>query len=350
LQKQARQKGIQIIVTTHSPNLASVINLNNIVLMTAKRAFSMAKDETKLRKTDYRFLQRFLDVTRANLFFARGVMIVEGDAENILLPTLARLLGRSFARHGVSIVNVGGVGLRRYACIFQRKGVTAEERDKQVGMRVACVADMDVMPNCAPMIIGKVRNDEEWPKLTRRRWRAKKDVNLTEERNRKMAKASGQCVETFVSDEWTLEYDLALGLKGKDGRFTGGLAEDVYVAACLAEEDEAINAGRKKLSAVTKTALKEFSKIKDKAAPTDDCSAEEVLAAHVYAKFARDGVSKAIAAQYLAERLQKKRKEGKLTPADLRERLPKYLTGAIDYVTEGLDATASALNAPGKAQ
>ena len=59
--------------------------------------------------------------SKANLFFARGVLIVEGDAENILLPTIARLAGSDLTAHGVSIVNVGGVGLRRYARIFRRK-------------------------------------------------------------------------------------------------------------------------------------------------------------------------------------------------------------------------------------
>ena len=42
-----------------------------------------------LEDNDYRFLERFLDVTKANLFFAHGVIIVEGDAEALLLPVLA---------------------------------------------------------------------------------------------------------------------------------------------------------------------------------------------------------------------------------------------------------------------
>jgi putative ATP-dependent endonuclease of OLD family len=39
---------------------------------------------------DYDFLYRFLDATKANLFFARGVLLVEGDAENLLIPTIAK--------------------------------------------------------------------------------------------------------------------------------------------------------------------------------------------------------------------------------------------------------------------
>src|SRR5437879_932354 len=126
-----------------------------MVIIRNKRPFSLGYGHTELEPADYRFLKRFLDVTKANLFFARGVMIVEGDAENILLPTLAKLIGRDFTEHGVSIVNVGGVGLRRYARIFQRKNVKDDEKDKQLFIPVACVTDMDVMPNCAGEITGK---------------------------------------------------------------------------------------------------------------------------------------------------------------------------------------------------
>ena len=337
LQNQAKDKGIQVIVTTHSPNLTSAIDLNNIVMIRKGRAFSMAQGQTQLEPSDYRFLQRFLDVTKANLFFARGVMIVEGDAENILLPTLAKLIGRDFAEHGVSIVNVGGVGLRRYARIFQRTNVKDEQDNDHISIPVACVTDMDVMPDCAPAIIGRLKEGENWPGTAKRRWKAKRDftdpAQLRVHRSQLTSKTDGQCVKTFVSDEWTLEYDLALGRKDENGRFTGGLAEDVYIAACLAEKDEAINAGQKNVKDVRQSAIEQFTELGKKAAVTDGCTAQEVLAAHIYAKFAKDGVSKAVAAQYLAEWLLEKARKQELTGGDLRTKLPRYLVEAIDYVT-----------------
>jgi putative ATP-dependent endonuclease of OLD family len=156
---------------------------------------------------------------------------------------------------------------------------------------------------------------------------------LDKHREAKVAKASGQGVETFVSDEWTLEYDLALGSKHENGSFTGGLAADVFVAACCADQDDAINAKTKKVADVISDSLGEFAALKAKSKHEEGCTAEEVLAVNVYAKFAQKGVSKAIAAQYLAERLQKKVKDGKLMGDELRAKLPKYLTAAIDYVT-----------------
>ena len=347
LQDQASEAGIQIIITTHSPNLASAINLNNLVMIHRGRAFSMAEGDTKLSPSDYRFLERFLDVTKANLFFARGVMIVEGDAESILLPTLAKILNRDFTERGVSIVNVGGVGLRRYARVFRREHV---ENDGELQVPVACLADMDVLPDCAPEILGKkMEEDGSWPDKAKRGWRAKRDFEkpdvLEDRRTERDDKASGQRVKTFVSDEWTLEYDLALGPKGDHGTFTGGLAEDIYLAARLAEHDDKISAGDTDRPTVERAAVAEFKQLSEAASALDHSAAEEVLASRVYAKFAKDGVSKAVAAQYLAERLELKHAAGLLTPDSLRARLPKYIVDSIDYVT-GQEPTPLATESP----
>lgn len=308
---------IQIILTTHSPNLASAIPLDSLVLIHGGKAFTLARGHTELSPDDYRFLQRFLDVTKANLFFARGVMIVEGDAENILLPTLARLIGMDLSAHGVSIVNVGGVGLRRFARIFQRKDA---EVDGPIKVPVACITDMDVMPDYAPVIVGKTK---PFPALNKRRWRMKSDFadgELDTRREEIRAKASGQFVETFVSDEWTLEYDLA----------RHGLAEDVWIAATLACQDDKINEPDRaeNIFRVARAAKAEF-----KAKQAAYGNAEE-LAAHVYSLFTNSPkASKPIAAQYLSEILEWKVARGVYDAADLAGLLPPYVTAAVRYAT-----------------
>jgi putative ATP-dependent endonuclease of OLD family len=317
-EQRADAQKIQIIITTHSPNLASAIELDNLVLLQGRKAFPLAFGETGLDKSDYGFLARFLDVTKANLFFARGLLVVEGDAENILIPTLATLLGRGLTENGVSIVNVGGTGLRRFARIYLRKD---SRKDGTIDVPVACVADFDVMPDCAPEIVGKVETGTPWPETNKRRWRAKKDFttqDLIKRRGEIGAKASGQRVQTFVSDEWTLEYDLAFS----------GLARDVWIAAHLAQADEKINECKTTKEAISLGALKSFAELAKKGLSQDE------LASHVYALFATGSVtSKATAAQYLACLLEGRRKKGELSPDGLRQILPKYLVAAIEYVT-----------------
>jgi putative ATP-dependent endonuclease of the OLD family len=309
---------IQVIVTTHSPNLASVIDLDNLVLLHGGKAFPLVSGRTQLDQSDYGFLGRFLDVTKANMFFARGLLIVEGDAENILLPTLARLIGRDLTENGVSIVNVGGTGLRRFARIYQRK---RPDQDGAINIPVACVTDYDVMPDCAPAIIGKTRPGDACPDKKDRRWRAKADFTAAELEQRRQdirAKASGQHVETFVAGEWTLEYDLAYC----------GLARDVWIAAHLAKADAQINAGKTTREAVARNALRSYAELSNRNLP------KEELASHVYASIAADStVSKATVAQYLACLLEARKKKGQLTPETLRATLPPYLPAAIDHVT-----------------
>jgi putative ATP-dependent endonuclease of OLD family len=333
LQQQADEKRIQIIVSTHSPNLASVINLDNIVVIRDGAAFSMKSGVTELDSSDYRFLERFLDATKANLFFARGVVIVEGDAENILLPELATLIGRDFTKYGVSIVNVGGVGLRRYARIFQRKAPASRFLD----VPVACITDMDVMPDCAPAIVEKkLKDDGSFPE--KRRWLVKADFvgegkpTLLQRREALRKKASGQFVETFVADEWTLEYDLAYY----------GLAKYVYVAAHLAIEDERATQRGEQFDGPARSAefrkgLEEYKSLEATAQSEVDkdvamgSSMREVLASKVYAKVLK--TSKPLTAQYLSSCLRKKSDNASLMAEDLRQLLPPYLVNAIDFVT-----------------
>jgi putative ATP-dependent endonuclease of OLD family len=325
----------QIIITTHSPNLASEIDLNNLVIIRSGKAFSTADGETKLDSNDYKFLSRFLDVTKANLFFARGVMIVEGDAENILMPTLAKCIGKDFTEHGVSMVNVGGVGLRRYAKIFMRKNPA---QDGIPPVPVACVTDLDVMPNCGPCIIKIIKDDSDWPILgdgEERKWRAKRDFELTELNEHKekvKSKAHGQNVKSFVADEWTLEYDLAFANDN-------ALAEEVYIAAQLAIWDEGDNYSEETAKEKLEKAQTKYAALKkdaDKLAADNDWDKNEVLASKVYAMYVTGSkASKSIAAQYLCEIILGKMKSEKND--DLRAKLPSYVVEAIDYVTSNLN-------------
>ncbi len=316
-------RSVQILLSTHSPNLASKIPLRNLVLLQGGRAHSLSEGHTKLDVGDYRFLERFLDVTKANLLFSHSVLIVEGDAEAILLPAIATLIGRDLTAHGVSIVNVGGKGLRRFSRIFQRQN----EGVLGIEIPVACIADMDVMPDCAPKILGLVTgdDDEKW-KSSARRWRAQRDFGtdattrqtaLANER-RRLQKNDGQSVQTFVANHWTLEYDLA----------RSGLAEQVFKAAFLAKNDDPLNEEKRTRDDVIADAATHFATLQTQSNGDDD-----VLCSHIYGLFHSQAASKAIAAQYLAELLPDLCKEKAIDAAAARTLLPAYIVEAIEYVT-----------------
>ena len=184
-----KQDEVQLIITTHSPNLASKIKLKNLIICNGNNAFSMGKDYTELKEDTYVFLEKFLDVTKSNLFFAKGVILVEGWAEEILIPSLAKAIGIDLTAKGVSVVNVGNLGFDHYSKIFLRKNAPFMD------IPVAVVTDCDVRE------YEENGNDYQ-----------KKD-NIDSERENKIIEIkskSSQNVKYFVAPRWTLEYCLNL--------------------------------------------------------------------------------------------------------------------------------------------
>jgi putative ATP-dependent endonuclease of OLD family len=301
---------VQVMVTTHSPNLASKVKLASMLLVSKGQAFPLGPEYTLLSPTDYRFLERFLDVTKANLFFARGVLIVEGDAESLLLPAIARLLGRDLTQYGVSIVNVGSRGLRRYARIFRRRANVDENGSPSIPIRVACLVDRDVLPDCARGVLnisgGPHRTFES--DLT--------DDSARKEYIHKLCEDDGENVRTFVSDRWTLEYDLAYA----------GLGQLLNKAIHLAKKESVGNLpDDSDKDTIFKEADELWTKWENEAESKG--TPREYLACKVYEPLAKGNVSKAIVAQHLAALLES---DGN---ASARDSVPKYIREAIEYVT-----------------
>lgn len=165
LQKETE---VQFILSTHSPNLASKVKLHNLILCNSNKAFPLGEEPneenqkskvdkyTKLSKDDYTFLERFLDVTKANLFFAKGIILVEGWSEEILLPILAKRLGYDLTEKEISIVNVGSTAYLRFAKIFLR-----QNQKEILNIPVAIITDLDNRPEKIDDSFCKVKKEEK---------------------------------------------------------------------------------------------------------------------------------------------------------------------------------------------
>ncbi|MDP2367185.1 ATP-dependent nuclease [Rhodoferax sp.] len=300
----AGERRVQIILTTHNPSLVSSADIETMTLVHKAQTFPLSSGHTKLQKTDYSFLQRFIDATKANLFFARGVMMVEGPAEAILLPTLAEACGRSFSKHGVSIVNVGHTGLYHYARILQRRGAGPE-----YPVPAVCLTDRDIVPDVANTYVSKPAKGK--------RFEADHDADSVKEAvQRKVARAEGGNTIVCVSDRWTLEYDLALY----------GCPKLMHVAIALgimaSGKDERLSEEDEK--AATSAALDSWKALEAAG------HAPDKLASIIYRPLYEKDASKAITAQYAAHLLSTG-DYGK--GEDLFLRLPPYLQRALNHVT-----------------
>lgn len=189
-----KEKNIQLILTTHSPNLGSKVKLKNLILCANHNAFPMGQEYTKLNNEDYEFLERFLDTTKANMLFAKGIILVEGWAEEILLPAVAKklkaqnIIRNNLTEAGVSIVNVGSTAFLRYSKIYLRKN------EPFLDIPVAIITDVDL------------------PEYEKVKDKIIKNVITEENKNKEIQKLKEkyeeQKVKVFVAPDWTLEYSL----------------------------------------------------------------------------------------------------------------------------------------------
>lgn len=114
-----------ILLTTHSPHVASVAPLRSLVLLrsSAKGSTAVSTAELKIDPADEEDLERYLDVTRAEMLFARAVLLVEGDAEVFVIPKIASFLGLHFDSLGITACSVGGVNFTPYVKLLRKLAI-----------------------------------------------------------------------------------------------------------------------------------------------------------------------------------------------------------------------------------
>jgi putative ATP-dependent endonuclease of OLD family len=131
-------KAPQTIVTTHSPTIAAHIPPSRMhVLFTGsatKEARCNAISKAGMDPKEEMALQRMMDVTRAALYFAKGVILVEGISEALLLPVLAKRLGHDLAKAHISVIPICGVAFETFHKMFQPDAL---------GIPVAILTDAD---------------------------------------------------------------------------------------------------------------------------------------------------------------------------------------------------------------
>lgn len=202
-----QSREVQFIMSTHSPNLTSKVRLAdkdnvNFIMCHGTDVYPLNPDTTRLKESDFKFLDTFLDVTKSNLFYAKGVILVEGWAEELLLPTLAHKLGMDITTHEVSIVNVGSTAYLRYANIFVRTD------GKKLDIPVSVVTDLDVAPQLLAHDAQEAAEDGAGVEYA--------EISAVEENEKKLAISASanfpadQNVSLYIATHWTLEWSLFL--------------------------------------------------------------------------------------------------------------------------------------------
>lgn len=115
------------ILTTHSPHIASVTPIRSIVLLRQDAAtnatIAVSTAKAPLDDRDEADLQRYIDVSRGEIFFARGVILVEGDAERFLVPAFAEALDIPLDMLGITVCSVSGTNFTPYVKLLGPEGL-----------------------------------------------------------------------------------------------------------------------------------------------------------------------------------------------------------------------------------
>lgn len=149
----------QLFITTHSPTLTSRVPFDNLILLdkdayiignsfAEREAENIIQDTTKNvhltqaqlnEKKDQ--LQRYIDVTKSQLFFARGCLFVEGISEELLITAFSQVEGFALEDYRIELVNVDGVSFYPFMFLFN-----STKEKKRIPKRVSILTDDDRFP------------------------------------------------------------------------------------------------------------------------------------------------------------------------------------------------------------
>ncbi|WP_289039927.1 AAA family ATPase [uncultured Zobellia sp.] len=110
----------QVILTSHSPQIASEYNPNSIIRLFSKDKQTKVASNGCSRIIDDAF-EDFgyrLSIIPAEAFFSDVVLLIEGPSEDLFYKTLSRQIGIDLDRLNISVLMVDGIGFSTYIQIL----------------------------------------------------------------------------------------------------------------------------------------------------------------------------------------------------------------------------------------
>ena len=135
------EEGLQIVITTHSPAFLAIEDLEGLVLVYKENRATKVRQLTRRelvqkciamgvpssRITENNILPFYAANATNDIlsgFFARAIVLVEGQTEELALPILLAKRGLEVEREGIAILGVGGKGnLAKWYRLFTAYGL-----------------------------------------------------------------------------------------------------------------------------------------------------------------------------------------------------------------------------------
>ncbi len=182
----------QVIVSTHSTHISSASRIASVnVLAKQDDHVEVYHPANGLDEATIARVERYLDAIRSTMLFAKGVLLVEGDAEQILIPAMLNaVFGISPDQLGFSVVSMSSAFFEHISIVFA---------DERIRRPCAIVTDRDAS-------IFELSDDPLDDDKVQARARASDNVGLA--RQEKLAEVTdgNQWLEIFFADH-TFEVD-----------------------------------------------------------------------------------------------------------------------------------------------
>lgn len=159
LKDSSTSKNSQLFITTHSPTLTSKVPLKNLILLEGQ-AFQLSKQfkkrvseeivedtvkDKKMTIANFRLrrkqLERYIDVTKSQLLFAKAVLFVEGISEELLITAFAAVKKYRFEDYRIELVNIGGTSFYPFIHLFN-----SNQPMKSINKPISILTDNDKFP------------------------------------------------------------------------------------------------------------------------------------------------------------------------------------------------------------
>lgn len=110
------RSGFPILLTTHSTHITAVAPIKSLVHLHCNEGNTIAHSTSAMQMEEGEFLDiaRYLDVKRGEIFLGKGVLLVEGIAEEYVVPKLAEKIGISLDERGIVVCNINCTNFKPY--------------------------------------------------------------------------------------------------------------------------------------------------------------------------------------------------------------------------------------------
>ena len=292
LQKLSNEKkNLQIILTTHSAVLASSVSVDAIIHVTGTETGITVKKLSDFGLDDSikNYLNRWMDITKSTLLFSKGVILVEGICEAMLLPAFAPIVLRKYNKDhqrklpctleeaGVTVVNINGINFKYFYPLF----CDTDWNEERLPIWCSGITDRDPLPDVEKDDEGKiVKKEEKYPVKGEKIVGGNAAIDLADDIN------STQRARLYVAPLKTFEYDLAM-------------SGNISIMAEVLEEKWPKDGGEKGVKNQCKQIINKNNVYIDKEEMRED-------AKFIYKHVDCDEVGKGIFSQALLEKIEEK--------------------------------------------